>query len=140
MRYQFEQCLKKGKIVKIPIDSELVDKEFQEAENDLASAERSLEEGNAKWAIIQGYYAQFHALRALVFGAGYREKSHTCLRYAVEALFVDEGILSAEVLENFLYSMRIREGADYGTVYSGVSANEVVTAARETVEIVRELL
>lgn len=75
-----------------------------------------------KWAIIQGYYAQFHALRALVFSGGYREKSHSCLRYAVEALYVDEGLLLASVLEDFNFAMRMREGADYGCVYSEADA------------------
>lgn len=140
MRYQFDQCLKKGKIVRISVDNELVHKEINEAEQDLASAQRSFEDEDAKWAIVQGYYAQFHALRALLFGKGYREKSHTCLRYAIEALFVDEGVLSPEILENFLYAMHTREGADYGAVYSDVSAEEVLMAARETVELVLEML
>ena len=67
MKYRFEQCLQRGKIVRIPVDHELVAKELREAEQDLAAAEHSLTEANIKWAIIQGYYAQFHALRALVF-------------------------------------------------------------------------
>jgi uncharacterized protein (UPF0332 family) len=83
MKYRFEQCLQRGKIVRIPNDPELVAKELREAGEDLVAAERTLAEGNAKWVIIQGYYAQFHALRALVFSRGYREKSHSCLRYAV---------------------------------------------------------
>ncbi|MDK2889507.1 MAG: hypothetical protein PWR21_138 [Methanoculleus sp.] len=86
MKYRFEQCLQRGKIVRILNDPELVAKELREAGEDLVAAERTLAEGNAKWAIIQGYYALFHALRALVFSRGYREKSHSCLRYAVEAL------------------------------------------------------
>lgn len=140
MKYQFEQCLKKGKIVRIPLDNELVFKEIQEAEQDLSSAERSFAEGDAKWAIIQGYYAQFHALRALVFKEGYREKSHTCLRYAVEALLVDEGLLPSKILVNFLDSMQVREGADYGAIYSEESAREIVDAAKETVAIVLRML
>ncbi|HOD76574.1 MAG TPA: HEPN domain-containing protein [Syntrophorhabdaceae bacterium] len=67
MKYRFEQCLQRGKIVRIPVDHELVAKELREAEQDLAAAEHSLREEIIKWAIIQGYYAQFHALRALVF-------------------------------------------------------------------------
>jgi hypothetical protein len=51
MKYRFEDCLRRGKIVRIPIDHELVMKEGREAEQDLAAAEHSLAEGNAKWAI-----------------------------------------------------------------------------------------
>ncbi|WP_292729332.1 hypothetical protein [Methanoculleus sp.] len=71
---------------------------------------------------------KFHALRALIFSGEYREKSHSCLRYAVEALYVDEGLLPASVLEDFS-SMRTREGADYGCVYSEADARDVVASA-----------
>ncbi|MBP2144582.1 uncharacterized protein (UPF0332 family) [Methanofollis sp. W23] len=102
---------------------------MQEAGEDLTAARRSLAEGNMKWAIIQGYYAQFHALRALVFARGYREKSHVCLRHAVEALYIDENILPSSVLEDFTFAMRTREGADYGCVYSEEDAHDVVRSA-----------
>ncbi|MEG3057293.1 MAG: hypothetical protein ACOX8D_07340 [Methanoculleus sp.] len=52
MNYRFEQCLERGKIVRIPVDRELVAKEMQEAKQDLIAAEHSLAERNAKWAII----------------------------------------------------------------------------------------
>ena len=68
MKYQFDECLERGKIVKIPIDLALVDKELREAEADLAAAERSLLDHQEKWAIIQGYYSIFHSLRSQVFG------------------------------------------------------------------------
>ncbi|MCM2466225.1 HEPN domain-containing protein [Methanoculleus oceani] len=129
-----------GKDCRIPNDPELVAKELREAGEDLVAAERTLAEGNAKWAIIQGYYAQFHALRALVFSRGYREKSHSCLRYAVEALYVDEGLLPASVLEDFSFAMRTREGADYGCVYSGSDAGDVVASAGAIVDRVRTML
>jgi len=86
VRYRFEECLERGKIVKIPVDPALVAKELREAEADLIAAERSLVEHQEKWAIIQGYFSLFHSLRSQVFGKGYREKSHRCLKYAIEEL------------------------------------------------------
>lgn len=140
MKHRFEQCLERGKIVRIPVDRELVVKEIREAEQDLTAAGHSLAERNAKWAIIQGYYAQFHALRALVFARGYREKSHSCLRYAVEALYVDEGLLPASILEDFNFAMRTREGADYGCVYSEEDARDVVASASTVLSQIRSIL
>lgn len=140
MRYRFEQCLERGKIARIPVDPGLVAKELREAEQDLGAAEHSLAEGNVKWAIVQGYYAQFHALRALIFSGGYREKSHSCLKYAVEALYVDEGCLPASVLEDFNFAMRTREGADYGCVYSEADARNVVASASVVVDQIGRLL
>ena len=137
MRYRFDECIERGKIVKIPVDPALVEKEFREAEADLIAAERSLAEHQEKWAIIQGYYSLFHSLRALVFSKGYREKSHRCLKFAVEALLVDEGILNPKVLEHFSFAMDLREGADYGCIYNEESARLVVGSARSVFEMVR---
>ncbi|HUT38899.1 MAG TPA: HEPN domain-containing protein [Methanoregula sp.] len=137
MRYRFDECLERGKIVIIPIDQGLVAKELHEAEADLAAAERSLLNHEEKWAIIQGYYSLFHSLRSQVFGKGYREKSHRCLKYAVEALLVDEGVLDPMVLEHFSFAMDLREGADYGCIYNEESARIVVISARSVYEMVR---
>jgi len=46
MRSQFEQCLERGKIVKIEIAPDIISKEINEAKNDLDSCERSMNERN----------------------------------------------------------------------------------------------
>lgn len=138
MRHRFEECLERGKIVKIPVDPALVAKELHEAEADLAASEQSLAASQEKWAIIQGYYSIFHSLRSMVMGRGYREKSHRCLKYAVEALLVDEGRLDSSVLVHFSYAMDLREGADYGCIYDTESAGTVASSARIIFEMVRD--
>jgi len=137
VRFRFDECLERGKIVKIPVDPALVAKELREAEADLIAAGRSLLEHQEKWAIIQGYFSLFHSLRSQVFGKGYREKSHRCLKYAVEALLVDDGVLEPVVLEHFSFAMDLREGADYGCIYNEESARTVVMSARSVYEMVR---
>ena len=137
MRYRFDECLERGKIVPIPVDPALAAKELREAEADLLAAERSLMEHQEKWAIIQGYFSLFHSLRSQVFLQGYREKSHRCLKYAVEALLVDKGVLAPEVLEHLSYAMDLREGADYGCIYNADSARTVVQSARSVLAMVR---
>lgn len=134
MRYRFDECLERGKIVRISPDSALVEKELREAESDLIASEHSLADHNEKWAIIPGYYSMFHSLRSMVFSRGYREKSHRCLKYAVEALLVDSGQLESEVLDQFSYAMDVREGADYGNIYDPKIARIVVTSARNIYE------
>ena len=64
-------------------------------------------------------------------------KSHRCLKYAVEALLVDEGMLDSVVLRQFSFAMDLREGADYGCIYDTESARTVVTSAREVLGMVR---
>ena len=104
---------------------------------DLAAAERSLLDHEEKWTIIQGYYSLFHSLRSQEFGKGYREKSPRCMKYAVEALLVDEGVLDPGVPEHFSFAMDLREGADYGCIYNEESARIVVMSARSVYEMVR---
>jgi uncharacterized protein (UPF0332 family) len=140
MRYQFEECIRRGKIVTIPPDPALVEKELREAAADLVSAERSLAQEDGKWATVQAYYALFHALRSQVLRLGFREKSHTCLRFAVEALLVDAGTLPRSVLTDLQKVMRAREGADNGAVYSVDSAENAVETARRVLEQVRTLM
>ena len=67
---EFEQCLKNGRIKKFPQAKILAEKEVKTAHDDLKIALESLTRGNAKWAIIQAYYAMFHAARALIFSSG----------------------------------------------------------------------
>lgn len=59
MKYRFELCLQRGKIVRIPVDRELIVKEMREAEQDLAAAERSFADGNTKWSIIRATMHSF---------------------------------------------------------------------------------
>ena len=90
--------------------------------------------------IVRAYYALFHALRSQVLRLGYREKSHTCLRYAVEAHLVDAGALPGSVLTDLQRVMRAWEGADYGAVYSTATAESAVDAARRGLAQVRALM
>ncbi len=87
MRYQFEQCLERGKIVKIEIAPDIISKEINEAKNDLDSCERSIQERNFKWAIIQAYYSMFHSFRALIFSKGYSEDSALELRNSASKIY-----------------------------------------------------
>ena len=140
MRSRFERCIETGKIVQIQNDPTLVSKEISEAENDLESAKDSLERENFKWAIVQGYYSQFHSLRALVFREGYREKTHSCLRSAAEALLLDKGLIDTEVTDGFSYAMRVREAADYNSTYKESAAMDVVETAERTLGIAKALI
>ena len=72
-------------------------------------------------------------------GRGYREKSHRCLKYAVEALLVDEGPLDSSVLDHFSYAIDLREGADYGRVCDAESPGIVVSSARILFEMIRDV-
>lgn len=140
MKYRFERCKEKRKIIQIAADPELVEKELKESYNDLQSAVRSMDEGNYKWAIVQCYYAMFHAFRGLLFSKGYREKSHICLKFAIKALFVDEGLISEDLLEDFDFSMKAREKADYSYIYGENLAKDLFESTKKLIKEVESLL
>lgn len=140
MRFRFERCKEKGKIIKIEDNSDFADRELKEARDDLKSAEKSINENNPKWAIVQSYYTMFHAFRALLFTKGYREKSHACLKHAIEALFVDEGVIDSDLLDDFDFAMKSREKADYSYSYNNELAEDLFDSATQLLSIVETLV
>ncbi len=97
---EFNDCLKRGKIVPFPSAKKLVSKELEIAESDLGKAQKSLKEEDYKWATVQAYYAMFHAARTLLYLKGYREKSHYCLMLAVKEFYVGDGKLQMRLAES----------------------------------------
>jgi len=138
MDSRFKNCIEEGKLVKIELQLDLVGKEVKAACFDLKSAEKSLNEGNSKWATVQAYYSMFHTAKALVYRKGYREKSHACLSIALRALYENE--MDAKHFERFRDCMNLRQDADYGMIYSDKSAGTVIDWAREFLEGARGAL
>ena len=127
----FEDCLKRSKIVKFTAARKLVQRELNTAREDLTTAQESLKRGNDKWATIQAYYAMFHTARALVYSQGYREKSHYCLIVAIKSIFVESGDLDVRFVEAFQTAKVLRENADYENEFSMESARELVEKSEQ---------
>jgi len=128
---EFKQCLENKKVVSFTRGKNLVKKELSVAKSDLLDARSGYENERYKWSTIQGYYAMFHAARALVYSRGYREKSHYYLAVALRALFVDEDIMDAQLVRDFLNAMNLREAADYEAEFSQSGAKAVITSAEK---------
>lgn len=134
MNQEFEQCLENKKVIPFTKGKNLFKKELSVAKSDLADAKAGYENGRYKWSTIQGYYAMFHAARALVYSRGYREKSHYCLAVALRALFVDEGTMDAQSVRDFLNAMNLRESADYDADFSQSGAKAAIASAEKLIE------
>ncbi len=134
MNQEFKQCLESKKIVSFARGKRLVKKELSVARSDLSDAKAGYVSERYKWSTIQGYYAMFHAARALVYSRGYREKSHYCLAIALRALFVDEGKMDLQLVRDFLNAMNLREAADYEAEFSQSGAKGVMTSAASFIE------
>lgn len=137
---EFERCLDKRWLVRMPEARYLVTKELEVAQDDLAEAEAGYERGSYKWSTIQSYYAMFHAARALLYTQGYREKSHYCLSVAMRHLFVSKGTLSEKLIDDMDDARALREDADYRAKFSPAGAQHNLKAARRLVDRVDDLL
>jgi len=112
-----KNCLEKGYLVKEIVSGDLISKEFNESDYDLASAKKAIDEEDHKWAIIKCYYSMFHAAKAICFSLGYREKKHVALLIMLEELN-KQGKLENEYITYFKAAIDSREGADYQYTYS----------------------
>ncbi len=140
MNLEFSKFLETGKITVFPQGKELVKKELAVAQSDLEDAKAGFETRRYKWSTIQGYYAVFHAARALLFSRNYREKSHYAISVALKALFVEENKLDVRHVRNFLNAMNLRQAADYEADFSGEGAEAVIKSAEEFIQAVSSIL
>ncbi|MBN2186348.1 MAG: HEPN domain-containing protein [Dehalococcoidia bacterium] len=134
MEQEFKQCLESKKVVPFARGKNLVKKELSVAKSDISEAKAGYENERYKWSTIQGYYAMFHAARALIYSQGYREKSHYCLAVALRAVFVDEGNMEAQLVRDFLNAMNLREAADYEAEFSRSGAKAVIASAEKFIK------
>lgn len=109
MNPKISQLLAERRIVPVRRDRKTVLKEIHGADYDLDKARMSLEENDPKWATVKAYYAIFHAARALLLSAGYREKSHRALLVSVRELYRDR------MDPGHLRAFRRRDGLERGS-------------------------
>ena len=137
---EFDDCLKRGKIVRFPAAMKLASKELDVARGDLKTSQKSLKQKGYKWATVQAYYAMFHAARTLLYHQGYREKSHYCLILAMKSFYVSKGVLEMRLVESLQMAKALREGADYENTFDAESAKALVAQAQEFVQVAEGVL
>ena len=137
---EFERCLDKRRLVKMPEAGYLVTKELKVAHDDLAEAQGGYQRGGYKWSIVQAYYAMLHAARALLYSQGYRAKNHYCLAIAMRHLFVSQGALDERLIDDMDDARALREDADYRAEFSAAGARHNLTAAKRLIARTGELL
>lgn len=140
MKNDFEKCLQSKRIVKQDHAESLVSSEIAAAEADLETVRKTFADSNYKWATIQAYYAIFHAARGLLFAKGYREKSHYCLKAAIQTLYVDVRIMDQQHVDDFDTTMLLRETADYKADFSKDGAEIALKNAEKFLTKTEEIL
>ena len=82
----------------------------------------------------------FHAFRGLLFSRGYKEKSHSGLKFAIKTLFVNYGVISDDIYYDFDSAMKAREMADYSYIYDEKVAWGMIESTKRLISEVEILL
>ena len=138
MTAEFRRMVDERRLLRARVNRGLIAKEIQVAEADLNDARDSLKGRKLKWATVQGYYSMFHAARALVYGQGFREKSHYALLVALRSLLPEK--IGASLIKDFEDAMSLREEADYGLTFSEDGASSSVEGAERFLKRARDIL
>ncbi len=136
---RFDACLKSGNLGRVPINPATIATELREAENDLEIAGTSFKDGTDKWAVKQSHRALMHVFRALLGMKGYEAKGVDCLKYAMDELYVREGVFSSEILEDFEYGREIAKGNDCLCVYDRNDIEDLLASTRVLIESATEM-
>jgi len=140
MNREFQKALEKRRILVFKQGKHLIQKELDAARDDLTEARDRHQKGRFKYATITAYYSMFHTARALIYSKNYREKSHYYLLVALQALFVDRGLLGEDLAEEFHTAMVLREGADYHGEFSKEGAESCIRSASKLLKKAVEIL
>ena len=140
MTIEYDQCLKKGKIMPFSRGRELASRELDLAEEDFGAARESYNEKRYKWATVQTYYSMFHSARALLYARNLKERSHFCLIEAVRTLYVGTGKISVLTLEALKKAKMLREDADYYGRWTQEDSGKLLNAAEEFLKTARKII
>ena len=130
-KYSF--FLKKGMIVKIENNKELVAAHLDKAKHNLLFFEKNVDDPQFNdWLIVTLYYALYHAALALIVNKGYTSKNHTASlvflikHYALlkeDILFVHEFSIRKEDAELYTKLKEDRHKASYESKVSFTDKN-----------------
>lgn len=134
-----KDCVEKRFLLEEKPDENIINKEITESEYDFESAQKVFEDEDYKWTIVQSYYAMFHAVKAVCFALGYREKKHFALLIILEELN-RKGKLEQEFVNYFNVAMDSRERADYQYNYSEEGAKQSLERAASFNKRMKELI
>jgi len=113
MPFNYNDCMKKGLLRKIPPSKGKATQSLKKAREWLREAENSLKGDAFSSLILASYMVMFHSARTILFLDGFREKSHACVARYLEEKYVKTGKLDKKWVELLDYSREIRHDDQY---------------------------
>ena len=115
---------------------------FESSKEDLFDAKLMYENGRYKNALNRGYYAIFHAIRAVNALDGFDSSKHSGVIAHFNQEYVKTGIFSKEISKIIKEASENREKADYLDFYvaSKEEAQKQLVRAEKAIELVQQYL
>ena len=115
---------------------------FESSKEDLFDAKLMYENGRYKNALNRGYYAIFHAIRAVNALDGFDSSKHSGVIAHFNQEYVKTGIFSKEISKIIKEASENREKADYLDFYvaSKEEAQKQLARAEKAIELVQQYL
>jgi len=113
-RTNYSFCFKKTSGLKLILPNErLVEVYKKKSMSALNMLESAREKQEDEWILDTSYYAKYFMVYALFMKAGIKSEIHDCTIFALNSLFVEEGIIDKESYEELDRSKDLRVGALY---------------------------
>lgn len=113
---ELDNCFKRKLLIKTKPDKELARKSIRQANHFLKKVNKYLSLEDAETVSIHLYYAYFHAVRALLFKDGIKERSHYCTLVYLEYIYSKNKKISEEELNILRALKESRQEIQYGLV------------------------
>ena len=141
MPFNYNDCIDKGLLRKIPASKDKAEQSLKKAHEWLEEAENSLEGKAFGSAILASYNAMFHSARAILFFDGFREKSHACVARYLEEKYVKIGKLDKKWVELLDHCREVRHNDQYDLSFfvTKEDAEKALKSAEDFSESMKEL-
>lgn len=116
MNTELDWCKKQKKGIRLAVPSKVLGEVYlKKAESALNMLVSAIEKNEPDWIASTMYYAKYFSIYALLAKCGIKCEIHDCTLKAMKLLFVDSGIISAELYEDIGDSKVLRVDLQYYT-------------------------
>ena len=139
--YNVDKLLEEGLLRKIPALKDKAEESIRTAQSWIKEAENNLASRAFRSCIISSYLAMFHSARAILFGDGFREKSHFAVARYIEDKYAKKNLLEKKWIDLLDHYRETRHDDQYSTSFFATQADaeKALNSAVAFAERIREL-
>ncbi len=142
MPFNYDDCIHRGLLRKIPPSKDKAARSLKKAEKWLKEAQKTSKGDAFNSSVLASYMVMFHAARAVLFRDGFRERSHACIGRYLEEKYAKKGPLEKEWIQLLDHHRNIRHDDQYDLSFFSTKedADQAVRSAGRFLKRMQELL